>query len=200
MLALIILVAMVFSLRFLTPPVVKEVTRTETVVLEKLTTVTVVRVANVSIGNSEDYPRILRVCFSPYGGCSKVLISLFSRANESIYVMIYSFTLDGVAEALIQAVNRGVDVRVVIEERNAFSRGSEYQRLLENGVSVRLDGNPSLMHNKVAIIDGQIVITGSMNWSFSGDTRNDENIIVIQDPQLAESYLEEFNRIWAMAS
>ena len=110
--------------------------------------------------------------------------------------MIYSFTLDRLSEALIEAKNRGVDVKVVIEAENAFSKGSEYRKLLEAGVDVKLDENPSLMHHKVMIVDGEIVVTGSYNWSWSAENRNDENLVILDDPRTASLYEAEFRRVW----
>jgi len=114
--------------------------------------------------------------------------------------MIYSFTLDKLSKALIETKNRGVDVKVVIERENAYGRGSEYQKLLETGVEVKLDGNPSLMHHKVMIVDGRIVVTGSYNWSWSAENKNDENLVIIDDAETASLYEEEFQRVWGQAS
>ena len=55
------------------------------------------------------------------------------------------------------------------------------------------------MHHKVAIIDGYIVVTGSMNWSFSGDRRNDENMVVIEGYDVAKLFKAEFDRVWRAA-
>ncbi|MEM2988730.1 MAG: phospholipase D-like domain-containing protein, partial [Candidatus Bathyarchaeia archaeon] len=76
----------------------------------------------------------------------------------------------------------------------------EYGRLKGAGVPVRLDTNPALMHNKVAIIDGSIVITGSFNWTASAEARNNENMIVIRSAQIAALYEEEFERVWGRSA
>ena len=73
--------------------------------------------------------------------------------------------------------------------------GGEYQNLLENGIDVRLDGNPKSMHHKVIIIDGEIVVTGSYNFSKSAKTKNDENTLILHSPEIAELYIEEFERV-----
>ena len=54
----------------------------------------------------------------------------------------------------------------------------------------------NLLHHKVFIIDEEIVITGSFNPSMNGDTRNDENILIIHDQDIAEKYLQEFGYLW----
>ena len=116
--------------------------------------------------------------------------------RDSIHVMVYSFTLDEFGEALISAKEKGLDVKVVIEEENAYVRGSEYEKLKKAGVDVRLDSNKALMHHKVMIVDGEIVVTGSYNWTKSAEEENDENLVVICGEGLARRYEEEFERIW----
>ena len=77
--------------------------------------------------------------------------------------------------------------------------GGDYQHLLENGIDVRLDGNPKSMHHKVIIIDGRIVATGSYNFSKSARTRNDENTLILHDSKIADVFLDEFERVWELA-
>jgi phosphatidylserine/phosphatidylglycerophosphate/cardiolipin synthase-like enzyme len=86
---------------------------------------------------------IQAICFSRVEQCDNLLINLISQARKSVYVAIYSFTRDGLARALIDAKKRGVEVKVVIEEENAYGQGSDYQMLKDAGVDVRLDGNPA---------------------------------------------------------
>ena len=138
---------------------------------------------------------ILGVYFSPDGGCEDQILYWISRANASIQIMVYSFTLDSIGDALIEASDRGVEVLVVFEE-NQLSQYSEYQKLLDAGISVRTDSNSRSMHNKVMIVDGVIVITGSFNYSNNGENYNNENIIVVNSIYIAGLYGEEFLEIW----
>jgi len=137
------------------------------------------------------------ICFSRVGQCDDVIAHLIGEARKSIYVAIYSFTRDNLARALIEAKGRGVDVRVVLEGDNAYASGSDYQLLKDGGVDVRLDGNPALMHHKFMIVDGELVLTGSYNWSTAAEDRNDENIVIIRDRHVAEAFTQEFNRLWS---
>jgi phosphatidylserine/phosphatidylglycerophosphate/cardiolipin synthase-like enzyme len=142
---------------------------------------------------------IKAVCFSRVEQCDNLLINLISQARKSVYVAIYSFTRDGLARALIDAKNRGVEVKVIIEEENAYGQGSEYRMLKEAGVDIRLDGNPALMHHKFMVVDGEITVTGSYNWSTAAEDRNDENFVVIRDRSVAERFMQEFNRLLSIA-
>ncbi len=84
-------------------------------------------------------------------------------------------------------------------EQVASEAGSEYDLFRAAGLDVRLDGNQGLLHHKVMIIDGQIVVTGSYNFSASAENTNDENVIVIYSPDIAAQYLREFQRVYALA-
>ena len=138
---------------------------------------------------------VLGIYFSPDGGCKNQVIYWAGRANESIHVLIYSFTLDDVSDALIAAYNSGVEVQVVFEKQQ-ISQYSEYPKLEQAGVAVRNDTNSGYMHNKVMIIDDVIVLTGSFNWSAHAEEQNNENLIVIKSTYIADTYEQEFQKIW----
>lgn len=141
-------------------------------------------------------PDLLEYCFSPGGNCSDVIIRWITRANSSIHILIYSFTLDNIRDALIQAKNRGVDVKLVMERTNANGTGAEYENLRNAGIDIRLDTNSGDMHDKVAIIDSHIVITGSFNYSQAANSRNNENLLVIDNQAWAAAYELQFQIIY----
>jgi phosphatidylserine/phosphatidylglycerophosphate/cardiolipin synthase-like enzyme len=166
----------------------------------RTTTTTTVVTTTSTATTTVNIPSVRATCFSRVERCDVLLISLINRANRSVYVAVYSFTRDSLATALISAKERGVEVRVVIEKERAYEQGSEYPRLKSAGVDVRLDGNPNLMHHKFMVIDGYIVVTGSYNWSTAAEDRNDENIVVIFDRDVAQRFVQEFERVWQTAS
>jgi phosphatidylserine/phosphatidylglycerophosphate/cardiolipin synthase-like enzyme len=142
----------------------------------------------------------LEVYFSPDDGVQKQIVRLIQGAQESIIFLAYSFTADEIADALLARAQAGVEVAGVMEgEQVQSNRGGEYDRLHGAGLDVRLDSNPNQMHHKVMIIDSQIVITGSYNFSKSAETNNDENILVLHNPQIASLFLAEFNRLFQSA-
>jgi phosphatidylserine/phosphatidylglycerophosphate/cardiolipin synthase-like enzyme len=166
----------------------------------RTTTTTTVVTTTSTATTTVNIPSVRETCFSRVERCDVLLISLINRANRSVYVAVYSFTRDSLATALISAKERGVEVRVVIERERAYEQGSEYPRLKSAGVDVRLDGNPNSMHHKFMVIDGYVVVTGSYNWSSAAEDRNDENIVVILDRDVAQRFVQEFERIWQTAS
>jgi len=137
------------------------------------------------------------VYFSPNGGCAEAVIYWIGRANQSIHVLIYIFSLDSIADALISAHRRGVEVKVVLDKSQSYS---QFAVLKAAGIEVRNDTNwEGIMHNKIAIVDYGIVITGSFNWTGTAENNNNENMVVIHSADLASRYESEFQRIWNMA-
>ncbi len=157
-------------------------------------------------GSVTPFPRLLiqsvplDIYFSPDDRVEAALLDLLENAQSSIYFLAYSFTSDPLGEAIRRQAARGLEVKGVMEADQVRSNaGSEYDVFRQAGVDVRLDGNAGQMHHKVLVIDGQVVVTGSYNFTFSAETRNDENLIVIYDSRLASLFLREFQRIYSAA-
>ena len=142
----------------------------------------------------------LEVYFAPEDGVASRVVELIEGARQSIAFLAFALTSDEIARALTERAAAGVDVRGVVDAGQVGNLGSRYRDLLQSGVDVRLDGNPDRMHHKVIVIDGRQVITGSYNFSTSAENENDENLIVLHDRAAAAAYLEEFERVFALAS
>jgi phosphatidylserine/phosphatidylglycerophosphate/cardiolipin synthase-like enzyme len=110
---------------------------------------------------------------------------------------MYSLTLQEIVNALATAKRRGVDVRVIVDlsqfrqDRNDSIRVANLSRA---GVPVLFDTVPGLMHNKVTVIDGETVLTGSFNYTWSAEHWNAENLLVLHDPAVAAEYLRNWNQ------
>jgi phosphatidylserine/phosphatidylglycerophosphate/cardiolipin synthase-like enzyme len=133
--------------------------------------------------------------FAPEDRIAERLVALVGQAQGSVRFMAFSFTDQQLAQTLIDRARAGVDVSGVVERRGAQTSYAQYPPLREAGIDVLLDGNPYVMHHKVIIIDEAIVVTGSFNFSESADRRNDENVLIIYNPEVARHYLEEFARV-----
>jgi len=142
------------------------------------------------------YKPYMTAYFSPKGGCEEAIIEWINKANKSIHIMIYSFTLDSIGDALITVYKKGIEV-LIIFEKEQISKYSEDIKLKNSGINVKYDNNPALMHNKVMIIDNKVVLTGSFNWSSQAEDKNNENLLIIMDNELAELYEKEFQKIWS---
>lgn len=127
------------------------------------------------------------------------IIPVVLGAQTSIRFMAFSFTDYPLAQAMIDRAAQGVDVSGVYEKFGSETDAAEMDTLLCGNVPVRQDGNPGFMHNKVIVIDDRIVITGSLNFSSNAENNNDENVIIIDHPDIASLYIQEFERVWNMA-
>lgn len=137
--------------------------------------------------------------FSPRDRINTRLADWIDRARQSVDFLAFSYTSNDIADAMIRRQSAGVPVRGVFETRNIDGTGSEYSRLRKKGVTVLPDGNCYTMHHKVIIIDQRVVITGSYNFTGRAEDVNDENLLIIDDPELARAYVEEFERVFAQA-
>jgi phosphatidylserine/phosphatidylglycerophosphate/cardiolipin synthase-like enzyme len=137
--------------------------------------------------------------FSPHEKARARIVALLAQAQTRIEVLAFSFTDDAIGAAMIERHGAGVPVQVVFEARNANGIGSEFALLREYGLDVHKDGNCYTMHHKVIIIDRRIVITGSYNFTARAEDVNDENLLIISDPELAAAYAAEFARVYGQA-
>ena len=130
------------------------------------------------------------------------LVGYIDNAERSIYLAVFETDLTPVAEALVRAHQRGVDVRWVTDDEHGIDADMEEGRgqfaMMEAaGIPIHDDLRSALMHNKFVIIDGHIVWTGSMNLTSRDIFRNNNNIVVVESPEVAAVYEVEFNEMWA---
>lgn len=129
----------------------------------------------------------------------KAIVPIVTSAESSIRFLTFSFTDFPLADAMSQRFNAGVDVQGVFERVGSETEASELRTLMCRKLAVRQDGNPGFLHHKVIVIDDRIVITGSMNFSTNAEESNDENVIIIDNTEVARLYLQEFDRVWNLA-
>lgn len=140
-------------------------------------------------------PTTAEVYFSPNGGCQDAVLSQLRSARRSVDVAIYSFTVNRIALVLDSAARRGVKVRVVMDRQQAASSYS-VAALLAKKMPVRIGAGGGLMHDKFAIIDDSVCVTGSYNWSDAAEFKNDENLLVLASTALAKAFKDRFEIVW----
>lgn len=129
------------------------------------------------------------VYFSPNGGCTDAVVKAIGDARGTVLVQAYSFTSARIAKALLDAKKRGVDVRVLLDKSQAGNLSYSSVTFFRNsGIPAKVDRAHAIAHNKVMIIDGSVVITGSFNFTRAAEERNAENLLVIRDKKLAARY------------
>jgi len=135
------------------------------------------------------------------GTIPEKLIDHINNAQNSIHIAAFEFNLTPVAEALIAAQERGVEVQWVTDDEHGIEADEEeghgqFALLERAGIEVKDDQRSALMHNKFWIFDDQTVWTGSTNITANGNFRNNNNVIVLDSPQVAAIYEREFTEMW----
>jgi phosphatidylserine/phosphatidylglycerophosphate/cardiolipin synthase-like enzyme len=133
--------------------------------------------------------------FAPEDGVADKIAGRVAQAQQSIHFLAFSFTNDTIGQAMLARAKAGVSVAGVFEKTGSETQYSEYGKMRRAKLDVLQDGNPYVMHHKVIIIDGRTVIFGSFNFSNNADRDNDENLLIIDDPILAQSFEAEFQRV-----
>ena len=128
------------------------------------------------------------------GGVDAPLVAAIDSARLSIDVAAYSLTLNSVRNALLNAHDRGVTVRLVMESTNMDT--SDVEILLEAGVPIVGDNQDGLMHNKFMVIDKSEVWLGSMNFTDSGAYDDNNHMIRILSTKMAENFTKEFEEMF----
>lgn len=134
----------------------------------------------------------IEIYFSPKDDAMDEVVAEVNNAQESIYFSIFFFTDDDLRDAMIAAHNRGVTIRGVWDLLGASNAFSDDEALCDAGIPIKIENYIGKMHNKFMVIDptgtNPRTITGSMNWTGSGDTKNDENTLIIHDGDTAVQF------------
>lgn len=132
--------------------------------------------------------------FSPEGGAADAVIHEIDQARESVTVAAYYFTSAPIARALLNAQKRGVRVTVLLDPRQKTAQYSSSRFFVNQGIPVYLAEGYASYHHKIMLIDEGTIITGSMNFTKSGDERNAENTLILRDkPKLMAAYRRQIN-------
>ncbi|MEZ4728284.1 MAG: phospholipase D-like domain-containing protein [Caldilineaceae bacterium] len=132
------------------------------------------------------------------------MLARIAQAQQSIQIAAFEFNVTQVAEALIAAHNRGVEVQWVTDNEYGIEADEEeghgqFALLQAAGIPIKDDARSALMHNKFWIFDQQVVWTGSTNITVNGFMHNNNNVIIIENPDVAAIYEREFAELWAGA-
>lgn len=123
-------------------------------------------------------------------------MTILQNAKKYVYIPTFIITHDELANELINAKKRGVDVKLIIDATNVYSRKSKIKELRSAGVPVKVENYAGKMHSKSIIIDDEYIVAGSMNFTNSGENKNDENVLIIENKTLARYYKGFFEYLW----
>jgi phosphatidylserine/phosphatidylglycerophosphate/cardiolipin synthase-like enzyme len=133
-----------------------------------------------------------QVYFSPKGGCTDAIIRELNKAKSTVLVQAYSFTSAPIAKALLNAHKRGVKVEVILDKSQRTDQYSSATFFYNSGIPVKIDSQHAIAHNKVMVIDGETVITGSFNFTKAAEENNAENLLIMHDKKLASLYIKNW--------
>ena len=137
--------------------------------------------------------------FSPGPDCRIAIEQAMETALDELLICVFTISDDRLSDAIQRAHRNGLTVRVISDNDKMEDKGNDVERLSLSGVDVRIDRSPEHMHHKFMVVAGHTVLTGSYNWTRSAETRNEENLVVLDDPVLAGRFAEEFERIWNLS-
>ncbi len=134
------------------------------------------------------------VYFSPQGGCTQAIIKELDAAKKEVLVQAFSFTSTPIAKALVNAHQRGIKVKVILDktQNQKLGKYSSADLLAQSGITTMVDAAHPIAHNKVMVIDGETVITGSFDLTPGADEKNAENLLIFRDRELLGRYTQNF--------
>jgi phosphatidylserine/phosphatidylglycerophosphate/cardiolipin synthase-like enzyme len=136
----------------------------------------------------------IQVYFSPDGGCTNAINKALGQPRQEILVQAYSFTSAPIAKALLEAHKRGVKVQVILDKSQRTQKYSSATFLKNSRIPTFIDASHAIAHNKIMIIDREVVITGSFNFTKAAEEKNAENVLIIKDRALAKVYIENWEK------
>lgn len=135
--------------------------------------------------------------FSPSNDCEEHIIYNIDNTSHTLKVAIYSITSPKIFQAIIRAKDRGVNIKILADRSQAGLRSSWVASLYQKGIKIRVHSKGGLMHNKFAIFDNKIFMTGSYNWTNGAKKRNAENCVFIFDePEETDKFIYQFDYLW----
>jgi phosphatidylserine/phosphatidylglycerophosphate/cardiolipin synthase-like enzyme len=137
-----------------------------------------------------------QVAFSPNGGATELVVTTIRSAHATIRMAAYSFTSEPIAVALVEAKERGVDVRLVIDRKENIRGYTAATFVSNHGIAVRAETHYAIMHDKFIVVDNKAVEEGSFNYTSAAEHRNAENVLVLHDRRVAERYASEWQKLW----
>lgn len=124
------------------------------------------------------------------------LLQFLGSARSTIDVCVFTITCDEIAEALLAAQKRGVRVRIISDNDQSKTQGSDVERLRAAGIPVALDADQYHMHHKFAVLDSRMIANGSFNWTRQAVLFNQENVVLSDNPALVAQFCRQFEILW----
>ncbi|KAJ9465457.1 Mitochondrial cardiolipin hydrolase [Diplonema papillatum] len=146
--------------------------------------------------------RVSRVLFfpeklEPEGAYTmQVFLQYLGSAEQTLDICVFTMTNDEIANCILNSHRRGVKVRILTDNDQARSLGSDIEKFVRAGIPCTVDDKPEHMHHKFAVLDNRVLINGSFNWTAQAQSGNDENVMITSEPAFIQAYNAEFENLW----
>ena len=140
--------------------------------------------------------RFHKVYFSPGTDILDTVADMLEQATKSIDLCVFTITDSRLAGAILEALKKGLQIRMISDDRKTFDNGSAVYDLHKAGIPVKIDHSKYHMHHKFGIIDQRICFTGSFNWTYTASRHNQENLLVTSKYDIVRQYSDEFEKLW----
>ena len=134
--------------------------------------------------------------FSPKDDCVSAINGHLRTTRSRLKLCVFTITDDRITHQILQCHQSGIAIEIISDNEKAFDRGSDIQTLAQAGIAVRIDTSTNHMHHKFALIDDEVLLTGSYNWTRSAAHFNHENILVTNSAAVVNRYIDCFQRLW----
>jgi len=137
----------------------------------------------------------LVTCFTPGENCTDLIVKQINQAKISVYVQAYGLTSKPIIESIANAKSRGIEIKMILDKVNEAKQGEGARYLTGKDIEILIDNKVAIAHNKVMVVDGKNIITGSFNFTRSAQDRNAENVLIIlDDPITAKKYISNWEK------
>jgi len=137
----------------------------------------------------------LVTCFTPGENCTDLIVKQINQAKISVYVQAYGLTSKPIIESIANAKSRGIEIKMILDKVNETKQGEGARYLTGKDIEILIDNKVAIAHNKVMVVDGKNIITGSFNFTRSAQDRNAENVLIIlDDPITAKKYISNWEK------
>lgn len=137
-----------------------------------------------------------KISFSPNDFGYRHINQLIRNAEKSIAICVFTISDDRITDVIKDAYDRGVEVRIITDNEKLWDLGSDIKSLANHGIEIKVDETEFHMHHKFMVVDEQMLLTGSYNWTKTAAENNQENLLSLLHPEICQHYLDEFNRLW----
>ncbi len=155
----------------------------------------IVVILSLVLINSSVWAAEYTVCFTPQQECRSKLIKLINETDKELKIAVFTLTNVEVSNAIIAAKKRGVDIKIILDNKMSVGRGSKLEELKASSIIIKTDKSHNYMHHKYIISDNKKLLSGSYNFSNNAE-RNWENFTISNDVELIKIYSNNFDTLW----